>query len=111
VIYRTYRTYPLDRCGKSTDTYRIMNLVDQLLKVSDAYANARRLSLSTVSTRVLGDGKRLPALVNGADISVRRFEQAMQWFSDNWPDDGRWPAAVQRPKPKRRRAAQATAAA
>lgn len=40
---------------------------------------------STVSYRVFGDTKKLGALRNGADITVRRFNAALRWFDENWP--------------------------
>jgi hypothetical protein len=73
-----------------------MSGIDQLLAVARAYATAAELDLSTVSWRSLGDTKKLGAIVDGADIQVRRLEKTMQWFSDNWPD-APWPADVPRP--------------
>jgi hypothetical protein len=75
-----------------------MSDIDRLLTVARAYAEGRRLKLSTVSSRALGDGKKLAAMEGGADIQVRRFEKTMQWFSDNWPD-APWPADIPRPAP------------
>lgn len=73
-----------------------MSGIDQLLTVARAYAAYGDLDLSTVSWRSLGDTKKLGAVVNGADIQVRRLERTMQWFSDNWPDVP-WPSGVPRP--------------
>lgn len=75
-----------------------MSGIDQLLVVARAYANATGLELSTVSWRVFGDTKKLPAIEAGADIQVRRYEKAIQWFSENWPEDARWPDEVARPE-------------
>jgi hypothetical protein len=75
-----------------------MSSIDQLLAVARAYAKAEGVKLSTVSSRALDDGKRLAAIVNGADIRVGRFERTMQWFSDHWPEGVRWPVDVPRPK-------------
>jgi hypothetical protein len=75
-----------------------MSGIDQLLVVANAYANAERISLSTVSSRVFDDSKKLPALARGiADIQVKRLESAMQWFADHWPQGARWPKGVRRP--------------
>lgn len=75
-----------------------MTLTDHLLIVSDAYAAARKLSRSRVSTIVFGDGRKLDLMhEQGADIRTRRFEAAMRWFSNNWPEGADWPEAVPRP--------------
>lgn len=75
-----------------------MTLTDHLLIVSDAFAAARKLSRSRVSTLVFGDGRKLDLMhEQGADIRTRRFEAAMRWFSNNWPDSAAWPDAVPRP--------------
>ncbi|MCO5129766.1 MAG: hypothetical protein M9932_04285 [Xanthobacteraceae bacterium] len=76
-----------------------MNSIEQLLSVARAYAGAEGIDLSTVSWRALGDTKRLPAIEQGRDIQVRRFERTMQWFSDNWPESAEWPAGISRPLP------------
>lgn len=74
-----------------------MRLTDQLLTVAQLYADARKLSASRVSTIVFGDGKIISRINDGADITTRRLEGAMAWFSSNWPDDVVWPETVQRP--------------
>ena len=74
-----------------------MNAIEQLLKVARAYAEIERIGLSTVSSRVFNDGKRLEAIESGKDMRVRILERAMQWFSDNWPE-GTWPSGVPRPR-------------
>lgn len=75
-----------------------MNGIEHLLAVSRAYAAIEGVPLSTVSSRVLDDGKKLSAIEAGADIQVRRLERALQWFSDHWPS-GDWPSEVPRPSP------------
>jgi hypothetical protein len=74
-----------------------MRLIDQLVSVCEAYAKAEKLELSSVSTRVFNDGKKLAAILAGGDIQTVRFERAMVWFSANWPEGAEWPKAVTRP--------------
>lgn len=76
-----------------------MSSIDQLLTVAKAYGAAHGIDLSTVSWRALGDTKKLRALEEGRDIQVRRYEQTMAWFSENWPSGAEWPADVERPLP------------
>lgn len=73
-----------------------MSAIDDLLTLADAYGRAERIETTTVSWRVFGDTKKLGALKHGKDIQVKRFEAALQWFSDHWPDGTPWPD-VQRP--------------
>lgn len=74
-----------------------MTLVQNLLLVASTFAEARKLSLSRVSTIVFGDGKILQRLQDGSDLTTRRLETAMQWFCDNWPEGVDWPRDVPRP--------------
>ena len=75
-----------------------MSNIKHLLTVARKYAALEGVELSTVSSRAFDDGKKLAAIEAGADIQVRRFERAMQWFSDNWPEAS-WPADIPRPAP------------
>ena len=70
-----------------------------LLQLIDAYTEATNVEDKTLSFRVFGDSKKVSALRGGADITVGRFNAAYRWFSDNWPDDARWPIDVERPAP------------
>jgi hypothetical protein len=73
-------------------------MTEQLLAVARAYCAARELSLSRVSTIVFNDGKKLDAIaLRGADLGTGKYEQAMLWFSVNWPVDAEWPFLVTRP--------------
>lgn len=74
-----------------------MNAIDTLLLVSEAYASARSLSESRVSTLAFGEGTRLKHVREGGDMGARRVQRGIQWFSDNWPDGAEWPADVPRP--------------
>ncbi len=62
-----------------------------LLNLSELYASARGLSISRVSTLVFSDGKVLTRISGGGDITTGRFETAICWFSDNWPEGEPWP--------------------
>jgi len=71
---------------------------EQLVTVARAYAEGSGVSLSVVSHRVFDDSKRLPLVEEGgASVTLRRAEQALEWFSDNWPDGVSWPPDVVRP--------------
>lgn len=78
-------------------------LLADLLEVADAYiatATFRPGSNpeSATSSRVFKDGKTLAALRSGAaDLVTKRYAAALQWFSDNWPENATWPAEIDRP--------------
>lgn len=78
-----------------------MALIENLKTVALAHAAAADLPLKTLSSRIFNDGKKLDAIVAGdTDVTTARFDHAMQWFSDNWPDGAAWPEGVERPVPK-----------
>lgn len=71
--------------------------LQHLLIVADAYRKSLKIEERTVSSRVFGDGKKLAALRSGSDITLSRFNDALRWFSANWPEKAQWPADVARP--------------
>ena len=77
-----------------------MNALDTLFLLSGAYCRATGLAEATLSSRMLGDGKRLAAIREKSDIGVRRLNRAIRWLSDNWPADAAWPEGVARPAPQ-----------
>jgi hypothetical protein len=70
-----------------------------LLILARSYADFLGKPLSTVSSRVFDDGKKLDAIAAGADLYSGRLNRAIQWFSDNWPSGLDWPNDVVRPEP------------
>ena len=74
-----------------------MSAIDELLRIAHRYGEIEGIPLSTVSSRVLNDGKKLRALETGSDITVGRLEEALRWFSEHWPADAPWPADIPRP--------------
>lgn len=77
-----------------------MSAIDRFLSVTRAYQALSGLRTTNLSWRLFGDSKKLGRLENGADIQVTRYENALQWLSDHWPDPEPWPAnaAVRPPK-------------
>lgn len=75
-----------------------MPFTDQLITVATAYSEATGASLSTLSTKLFNGGGRLQAIAAGGDLNTRNFENAMRWFSENWPEGLPWPAGVGRPQ-------------
>lgn len=63
----------------------------------DAFAEARSIGDARISTFVFNDGSRIKELREGGEVGYRRLLRAIQWFSDNWPENARWPSGVKRP--------------
>lgn len=77
-----------------------MRLTDHLIVLARAYTQATGLKTTTLSYRVFDDTKKLGSILAGSDIQTGRYEKAMQWFSDNWPQDLTWPEEIARPTAK-----------
>ncbi len=83
-------------------------IIEQIIRLAEAYAAHQRLSLSTVSSYAANDGKLFPRMKNGAGCTVRRAVKLVEWFDQNWAADLEWPSDIPRPsteKPKKRRVA------
>lgn len=70
-----------------------------VLALAKTYAQARGLSLSTVSTYANGGGRFLKELEKpDVDCKTKTAVRLVQWFSDHWPDDDLpWPSDIPRP--------------
>ena len=84
---------------------RVMLSVDHLVALVEPYrekrlVRGRKIALSTLSTALFNDGKRLSSMIEDrTDISSRKLIEAFQWFSDNWPAGAEWPSNIERPAP------------
>lgn len=71
-----------------------MNQIAHLIRLADTYLDATGVKEVTLSHRVFGDSKKLTAIRNGADITLGRFNAAIIWFMDNWPEGAAWPEGI-----------------
>lgn len=78
--------------------------IAHLLALADEYQRIDPVEDKTLSYRVFADSKKLTALRAKSDITTGRFNAAVQWFSDHWPDGARWPLGVSRPRQSERAA-------
>lgn len=74
-----------------------MKSISPLMTLIDAYGVATGIADKTLSFRVFKDSKKIAALRDGADITTNRLDEAVAWFSENWPEDAAWPKGVVRP--------------
>lgn len=71
--------------------------IDHLITLADLYRKATKVEDKTLSSRVFQDSKKLGAIRAGSEITVGRYNNALEWFSANWPDGAVWPRDVPRP--------------
>lgn len=72
--------------------------IAHLLALADEYQRVSPIEDKTLSGRIFSDQKKIAALRGGADITTERFNAAIKWFSDHWPDDAAWPEVLTRPE-------------
>lgn len=70
----------------------------QLIDLSNRYCVATERTRSAVSKRVFNDGKVLDKLAAGGDLTTSRYQMALLWFSENWPENAEWPTGIPRPE-------------
>jgi len=71
--------------------------IAHLLLLADEYQRVTSVEDKTLSFRVFGDSKKLTALRGTSDITTGRFNAAVAWFAEHWPDGAKWPESVSRP--------------
>lgn len=77
-----------------------MTSLEAFLQCADAYASAKGLKESSLSTYMLNHSRKLGALRNGtSDIGIKQLEKAMRWLSKHWPEGTAWPEGIARPAP------------
>lgn len=73
-------------------------LMRHLRGCADAYCTAKAISIATVAQRVLGDWRFFDRAHEGKTFTARKYDDAMAWFSANWPEGVPWPTDVPRPE-------------
>lgn len=69
-----------------------------LLRCAKTYAEARKLKLPTLARLAAGDWRFFSNLeADDKTFTARKYDEVIQWFSDNWPVDADWPAELTRP--------------
>lgn len=74
-----------------------MNLRNALIIVANRYCEGSGLSRGRVSTIVLNSGTALDRIEAGANFTNKSYERALNYFSENWPNDAVWPENIMRP--------------
>ena len=72
---------------------------DHLICLSAQMADHVDRSEATLSTWCVGHARLFSRLRDGKGCNAHTYRDALEWFSDNWPEDLTWPADVPRPDP------------
>lgn len=71
-----------------------------LLRCAEAYASAKEMELSTIARLAAGDWRFFKNLkADNKTFTVRKYDEVIQYFSNNWPSDKDWPKDIARPTP------------
>lgn len=70
---------------------------NEIVTLAETYRLHCGRELSTISTKIVNDGKRLDSFKTGSGCTLKTYARFVQWFSDNWPADLEWPRQIPRP--------------
>lgn len=69
-------------------------MVQTLLNLIDLFLAASGMRETTLSYRMLRDSKKIADLRVGRDITTGRYEEALRWMAQNWPDGADRPSEL-----------------
>lgn len=73
-------------------------LRDNLLQCATAYSAVTNRGLATLGRLAAGDWRFFDHLNNDQrTFTARKYDEVIQWFSENWPESAVWPETVARP--------------
>ncbi|SFM00080.1 hypothetical protein SAMN03159423_4825 [Bradyrhizobium sp. NFR13] len=73
-------------------------LRNNLLSLAREFAAARTIALPTVGRLAAGDWRFFDRLLDeDKSFTARKYDEIIQWFSDNWPTTAQWPVDLVRP--------------
>jgi len=61
--------------------------ITSLIDAANAFCEAASIPETALSSRMFNDAKKLTALRNGAGITVARYNAALVWLYQNWPEN------------------------
>ncbi|MBR1206593.1 MULTISPECIES: hypothetical protein [unclassified Bradyrhizobium] len=70
----------------------------KLLACAEAYARQRDIKLTTLGRIVVNDSRFFSQMHDGGrSFTVRKYDEILRWFSQNWAPGVAWPDWVERP--------------
>lgn len=68
-----------------------------LLTCAAIFGHAQKIENSTLGRKAAGDWRFFTRLESGSTFTVKKHDEIMHWFSENWPASTPWPNDVPRP--------------
>ncbi len=81
-----------------------MNTQD-IIKIAETYSSHTGLTLSTIGSYSVRDGKFFLRLSKGGSCTLKTAARIFLYFADNWPEDLAWPKGITRPDPTKKKVA------
>ena len=76
--------------------------IGNLVTLADLFCQSTGQTRASVAKALYGRGGQIDDLASGRrDLVTKSAEDALRWFSDNWPADLDWPPGIARPEPLR----------
>jgi hypothetical protein len=75
-------------------------LKDILVRLSADFLRLTGRKQGGVWAAAVGDARFLERVHAGQTFTVKTFDRAVMWFSENWPEGVEWPEGVARPDPR-----------
>lgn len=66
-------------------------LATHLLNLAAIYAKAKSIEESTVGRQCAADGRFFARIRQGKTFTIKKYDEVLRWFLDNWPDQVSWP--------------------
>ena len=66
-------------------------LASNLLLLASIFACAKHIEETTVGRHCASDGRFFVRIREGKTFTVKKYDEVVQWFSLNWPEDIPWP--------------------
>ena len=64
-----------------------------LIRLAEVYCAFKGIKLATLSRKVMADAPALEKIKAGrGSTTLTKFDFAMSWFDEHWPEDLPWPA-------------------
>lgn len=75
-----------------------MDYREQLISLVESMGKARGLSEARIANLAGCDSRFFVRMREGGGCRVDTMTRVVQFFSDNWPKDTRWPDCIKRPE-------------
>ena len=79
---------------------RMLTMHTDILSLASCYAEAKRITDSTLAREATGSSTWLKRCASGR-VTIRSAIAVVQWLSDHWPENLDWPSDIPRPSPSR----------